>query len=210
MGTLEPTQDLRTALSTFVKTIQAASPDAQISLTECGGAAVTTVKFTTDTARLEAGINRLVPAHQSNAVVLEALMDASKQIADEPAPRRAIVTISFNSSEGSANTPQKVAEAVHRSGATLWAISIQGTIQDGIAGSAPNREQVLNELPRVSGGLHLTAVSTTSLESMLKGVANNLLSQYTVTFVRPGTAPIKTIRAETTGGASVLLSPWMR
>ena len=63
---------------------------------------------------------------------------------------------------------------------------------------------------RTSGGMRLTVVEATGLESMLKSVANSLLSQYTVTFVRPGNATVKSTQMETRKGGKVLLTPWMR
>ena len=41
-------------------------------------------------------------------------------------------------------------------------------------------------------------------------VANSLTSQYTITFVRPGGGNPKTTKIETSKGAKVLLTPWMR
>lgn len=205
IGQEPPTQYLRAALSTFVKTIHAASPEAQIALVEFAGAAVTTVDFSTKTAELDKTIQKLFPSMQSTAVLLEAVVDASRKLKVKPAPRRAIVAVTLNSTESSQILPKKVAEEVRLAGATFWAISIRGT-----GGSAPTRESVLNEVTLGSGGLHVTAVGASALESMLKGVANNLLSQYSVTFARPGTSPLKNVKAETTKGAKVLITPWVR
>ena len=76
--------------------------------------------------------------------------------------------------------------------------------------SASNREEVLNVVTRASGGQRLTAVEATGLEPMLKGVANSLLSQYTVTFVRSGNAEVKLTQMETSKGGKVLMTPWMK
>lgn len=201
------TQELRTALAAFVKTIQAASPDAQISIMEFGGAAVPTVPFTASYADLEKGILRLVPNQRAGAVLLEALVDTGKSLSDKPTPRRAIVSIDFDPQETSAVPPKKVAEEVHKSGATVWAISIQ---QSTAAAAAPMREAVLKDTTQRSGGLRLTAVAPSGLPSMLQSVANSLLSQYTLSFMRPGSAPVKSTKAETTRGPKVLTTPWLR
>ena len=99
----------------------------------------------------------------------------------------------------------QAAENIHKSGATVWKISIRGT-----SASSSNREEVLNVVTRASGGMRLTAVEATGLESMLKSVANSLLSQYTVTFTRPANAEVKSTQMETKKGGKVLLTPWMR
>ena len=46
IGRNAPTQELRAALNTFVKTIQGASPESQIGIWECAGAGVRTEKPT--------------------------------------------------------------------------------------------------------------------------------------------------------------------
>jgi hypothetical protein len=205
MGVTPPTQDLRTAVSAFVTTLQTASPSAQIALGQFAGAAVTSVEFTTETQSLEKGIQRLVPDLTATAVMLEALVDAGKKLADAPAPRRSIVTIDYNSPETSADrTMKQAAESITKAGATLWAVSIRGT------GSVSSfREETLNKVSKASGGTRLYSATSTALASQMKIIAHSLLSQYTVTFASSGGDP-KSISMETKRGAKVQLSPWMR
>jgi hypothetical protein len=206
MGAIPPTQDLRTAAVSFVKTVQAASPSAKISLTEMAGAAVTTVNFTTKFEELEKGINRLVPNEPRAAVLLEALADAGKRLGEQPPPRRAIVSIDFNSLEGSAERSLKAAvDAVHNAGATLWPVSVRGSSQ-----TTPLREEALNKMTLANGGMRFQPVDAPGLEPNLKIVANSLNSQYSITFVRTGGGNPKTTKIETSKGAKVLLTPWMR
>ena len=56
----------------------------------------------------------------------------------------------------------------------------------------------------------IARVEATGLEPMLKSVANSLLSQYTVTFMRPGSGDVKSTEMQTSKGGKVLLTPWMR
>jgi hypothetical protein len=206
MGLQYPTQDVRTAVAAFIKTVHARSPDAKISIADFGGAAVTRVGFTSTPAELDAVIGKIYPNHQSQAVMLEAVADAGKRLGEQPAPRRAIVSLDFNSSEGSADRSMKAAvEATHKSGVTLWPISIRGT-----ALSPPNREDVLNRITQANGGLRLTPIDASGLQPALQTIANTLASQYSVTFVRPSGGSPKTTKFETTRGAKVLRTPWMR
>jgi hypothetical protein len=209
MGMIPPTQDLRTAVTTFIKTIQAASPAAKISITELAGAAVPLVEFTTKFEDLEKAIGRLVPNEPRAAVLLEGLVDASKRLGEQPPPRRAIVSIDFNSQEGSAERTMKPAvEGVHKAGATLWAVSVRGSATGPNA--TPIREEVLNKVTQANGGMRLQPVDAPGLEPNLKIVANSLTSQYTVTFVRPDGSNPKVTKIETSKGGKVLLTPWMR
>ena len=206
MGVQYPTQDVRNAVAAFVKTVHARNPDAKISIADFGGAAVTRVSFTTKPAELEAVIGKIYPNHQSQAVMLEALVDAAKRLGEQPAPRRAIVSVDFNSSEGSADRFMKTAiEATHKSGATLWPVSVRGTTL-----SPPNREDVLNRITQANGGLRLTPVEASGLQPALQTFANSLASQYSVTFVRMGGDTPNKTTFETTRGAKVLRTPWMR
>lgn len=206
LGAMPPTQDLRKAAGTFVQTVLAASPNAQIALGELAGAAVITVDFTNKPADLEKAIERLYPNHQGMAVLLEGLVDAGKKLAGRPAPRRAIVTVDLHSPEGSAEKTMKEAVAsVHDCGATLWAVTARGNAPDD-----PNREDVLNRLTKANGGMRFNSVDASGLEGLLKKVAASLSSQYIVTFTRPGDGPVKATTFETVGGPKVLLTPFMR
>jgi VWFA-related protein len=213
MGTDAPTQELRAGLLAFVKTIQGASPESQIGMWEFAGAAVQTVKFTPKTDDLTKKIQRMFPTRQSGGVLLEALVDASKEMGKKAGHRRVIVSISFNSPEVSAIEPKLVAEAIGKAGVSLWAVSIQSNASASVSsqGSTPTREVILDNMTARTGGRRLTGVSATALEAQLKGIADALLSQYEVTYVRPDGAPnSERIEPISRRGAKVLMTPWMR
>jgi hypothetical protein len=204
-GVTPPVQDLRNALNAFVKAVQSQNAGAKIALSEFAGAATPRVPFGAKPGDLDAAIGRLYPNAQGQAVLLEALVDAGKQLGSQPPPRRAIVSVDFNSAEGSAERTMKNAiEEVHKAGATLWSVSIRGSVV-----TTPSREEVLNKIVQANGGLRLMPVDVSGLDPNLKIVANSLASQYTVSFVRPGGNP-KVTKFETTRGAKVQQTPWMR
>ena len=208
MGVTHPTLDLRTAVTTFVRTVLTGNPNAQIALAEFAGASVTMVDFTSNNWDLDKGIARLAPNPQSIAVLLEALVDAGKKLAARPAPRRAIVTVDFYSREGSAERTMKDAvTSIHDSGATLWPVTVRGTTSSR---ADPNREDVLNKVSKANGGMRFSSIDASALEGNLKIVGASLTSQYVVTFSRPGDGAAKNVTFETAGGQKVLLSPFMR
>jgi len=134
------------------------------------------------------------------------MLDSARKLEARPAPRRAMVTIDFSSSDGSADrTVQQAADALTNSGATLWAVSVRGT-----APTSANREEVLNKMTKATGGKRFSSVESSGLEGMLKNVAASLTSQYVVTFTRPGDATAKSTTFETVDGKKVLLTPFMR
>jgi hypothetical protein len=204
-GVLAPTQDFRRGLSAFVSTIKQGSPDAEIAILDYAGATVTALDFTSEAPTLHRFIERLFPIRQADAVLIEAVVEGATKLGDKPSPRRAIVAVDFNWRDASAVTAMQQAEQiVHRAGATVWTVSVRGS------GSSSNREAVLNAVTQSSGGRRLMIVEPTGLESMLKSVANSLLSQYTVTFARPVNATVKSMQVETAKGGKVLMTPWMR
>lgn len=206
MGAARSVQDLRNGAAAFVKTIHAVNPDAQIALVPFAGAAVTAVDFTNKADALESAISRLYPDQQSIAVLLEAMLDAAKKLEARPAPRRALVTIDFNSPEGSPDRMvQQAADAITNSGATLWAVSVRGT-----SPTSANREEILNKMTKASGGKRFSSIDSTGLEALLKNVAASLTSQYLVTFARPSDGAMKPTTFETVGGPKVQLTPFMR
>lgn len=219
MGAASPVRDLRVGLEAFVTTIHGASPESRIALFELAGAAVRTVNFTTKTADLTRSIRRLFPSQRTGAVLLEGIVDAAKDLGEAPTPRRAIVTLTFASPEASQVQPRTVAQAAEKSGAAVWAISIQGTQDAATATSGtqgadplgPVREVILENLPPATGGERLTALTATALEPLLKRVAHALLSQYVVTYTRPdGAAAPRAVQPAARGAAKVLMSPMIR
>jgi hypothetical protein len=205
-GRQYPVQDLRKAVSNFVKIVTTGQPDTQIAIMTVAGAATTPLDFTTKVDDIDKAVQRLYPDQQGSAVMLEALTTISGKFGEKQTPRRAIVAVDFNSPEGSSSSSmKKVAEDVRKAGATLWSVSVRGTGE-----SAATREDIFNAVSQASGGLRLSAVESTGLDSMLSKVANSITAQYSVTFARPDTSPAKGVRMDTTRGAKILLTPWMR
>lgn len=202
---LAPTQDLRRGLTAFVQTIKATAPNAQFMIMEFAGAPATILEFTDSATEVDRSIQRLFPNRQADAVMIDAMVEASKKMSDRPTPRRAIVTIDFGWRDSSDQRTIRDAENIRRAGTTAWTVSVRST-----RSSSSRREEVLDFVTRSSGGMRFTVVEATGLESMLKTVANSLLSQYMVTFARPGTDSVKSIEMQTRRGGKVLLTPWMR
>jgi hypothetical protein len=139
-------------------------------------------------------------------LILEALEAAAKKLAARPAPRRALVSVDFNSPEGSTDRMvQQSADSITKSGATFWAISVRGTGQTNA-----NREEVLDKMTKSNGGRRFSSIDGTGLEANLRKVAASLTSQYLVTFTSPSDSPARATTFETTGGPKVLQTPFMR
>ena len=190
-GSTELIRDIRTSLIAFVRQIAAASPESQLSIMEFGQAAVTITNFTSKTADLEKGINRLFPKPDASSVLLEALVEASKQLGKRQSPRRAIVVLNIEpSEEQSTEQPQKIVEELKKSGAQLWAVSLQkGSLRN------PARDLVLDVLTKNTGGRREFIVGQSAIENVLKSYADMMTSQYEVSYKRPaGTTNVQTVQ----------------
>ena len=209
-GAPSTASEMRAGVGAFISTMLAANAATQIGLMEFAGAAVMTVKYTSDAEALDKAARRLFPSQRSNAVLLEALVDVSKSIRKLPG-RRAIVSLDFSSQESSETPVQTVANEIRQSGATFWAVSIQAA--GGAAGNTDQRDTnnardlILSRIPEASGGMRLTAVSNTTVETLMKRVAACLTSQYVVTYTRPDGPPAKVVQATATRGEKVVFAP---
>lgn len=205
MGMIPPVRDMRLALGNFVAAIRAANPGAQISLVEVSGAPVPTVRFDAAEGALDAAVQKLSPGQNGDAVMLEGIAEAARDLKDRPTIRRAIVSIDFGSPDTSGESANRAAiDGVLDAQVSLFAVSIRMPRQ-----VTSRRESGLTAAVDVSGGTRLTAVSATGLDAQLKTIAATLSSQYLVTFMRPG-GVIKKLSIETTRGQKALVGALLR
>lgn len=199
-------RELRTALSTFVAAVRATSPGARIQLVEVAAGAVTAASFDATPEDLDAAVQRIFPAHPSDAVFLEAIGSAARVMTPMPTPRRAIVTVDFNSSESlNEGTMKRMTADLSASGATVWSVSVRLP-----RSSMSRREDALNRITKNTGGLRIVANASSGLEALLKQIADSLASQYLVDFTRPDASPMKPLQMETTRGVKIHVSPMSR
>lgn len=173
--------DLRMALDGFVKTIRAAEPSAQIGLYTFAGQAIPVVKLNAPAADLEKAISQLFLVQEPTGPLLEALEDASHDLAERPAPRRAIVSIDFATAESTPDTAVPgVDKAVYQVAPTVWAVSVAAA-----TAQSRKRDLVLSAVTHRTGGERISIINSSGLPNQLKMIANSLLSQYTIQFPRP-------------------------
>ncbi len=184
-GASEVIRDIRTSLTAFVKHVAAAAPATQIALMEFGQASIPVVNFTSNVADVEKGINKLFPKPDAASVLLEAMMEANKQLERRPSPRRAMVILNIEpGDEQSTQQPNAIIEGFRKSGASLWAVSLQrGELRN------PARDIVLAKLTQVTGGRREFIVGQSAIENWLKTFGDALTSQYEITYRRPDNKP---------------------
>lgn len=180
-GAEEFVSNIREAFTGFATQVLAKSPASKLALWEFGQAAVRIQDFTNDLAKLTEQTRRIFPKPNASSVLLEAVNDASNELANTPSPRRAIVILNLEPSEElSRQEPKKLDDALKRSHTQIWAVSLQkGTLKN------PQRDIVLNTLVRNAGGTREYIVAGTAVPMQLARIADALTSQYEITYERP-------------------------
>jgi VWFA-related protein len=171
--------NIRAGLKAFIQDVLAASPRSEISLWEFGLTARRIRDFTSDAAALEKDAARLVPRSQAGSALLDAVHDTSEALAKSPGPRRVIVVLNFEpNDEQSRQQPKKINDALIRSRAQLWSVTVQ-------TGSARQLDFLLTPLARNAGGRREFILSDSAIEPHLRRYAAALTAQYEVTYQRP-------------------------
>jgi hypothetical protein len=175
--------DLRRSLTAFVQTLRAGGGEAAISLVGFGGTSQMLVDFGKPPADLDRAVSRVFADSVSSSVLLETLLDSAKTLSKRPSPRRAIVSVNYDSApEGGNLAPQVPADAVLAARASYWAVTYRDAQSSG---NVPRRDVLLTNLTVQSGGVHVRVNTAMAIEPNLKRIAEVLLAQYAVTYTRP-------------------------
>jgi len=182
-------RDIRVSVGSFVKDMTAGSPETEMQIMEFGQAAVPITKMTSNPADLEKGVSRLFPKPNAASVLLEAIIDASKELAKTKTPRRIMVALNIEpGDEQSSPNVQKLHDELVKARAGIWSVSLQvGTNKNAMRGL------VLDRLTGNTGGRREFIQSQSALEMVMKNFADNLLQQYEVTYKRAAGAKPRTV-----------------
>jgi VWFA-related protein len=176
----QATQPLREGLTAFVTKLKGR---AEIGLVTVGERATSLVPYTTDTAALEKGINRIFPRAGAGAYLLDGIMDVSRGLERRRAVRPVIVAITFEGVEYSNLHYQEVLKALDASGAALHVLAV-GSPSPSMADEIRNRNMVIAEGTERTGGRRDQVLTHSFLAEVLPRVAAELLDQYVVTYSR--------------------------
>jgi hypothetical protein len=146
-----------------------------------------------------AGVQRLVwRAGPSGGLIISAIGDTAEELRRREVQRPAIVVVTFEGEEFRSHKPAApILTALERSRATLHVVAVgtptmrrmnRALVESGDAQGdewvvdQANRNAVLGDGPRQSGGRRHELTAATGLTKALNEVANDLLNQYTVTY----------------------------
>lgn len=221
--------DLRGALQGFADALFAGSAPVNMSVMDVGQADVMVATNKKAAADVDKVLVKTFAERAGSSVILEGLVDASKQLAKSPSARRAIVIVNMDGVPEYSTTPgQKVIQAIVASGASVWAVTYQntatktlqgntggagsgatngGTNQGGV-GTGNNgqvRDVLLQNIPGGTGGQRQLILVPSALPEALTKVAGALVGQYAVTYARTDGPMPKTVQmGETKPGVTIL------
>jgi hypothetical protein len=208
--------ELRDGVRAFAHTIQAGNPGATFSITNVAAAAVMVAQNKSTPEDVDKILTKIYPDQTEPTVFLEGIVDASKKLAKSQSPRRAIVIVNLEGvPEISSMKVPEVLQALLPSGASLWAVSYSNDVTKrliaastkggiGSANTGQNRDVILENAPRGTGGFRMNVEVPTALEGALTKMAGAILGQYEITYTRPeGPTPKQLQMGQTRNGVTI-------
>jgi VWFA-related protein len=172
---------IRDGLRRFVAKM---TPDNQIALVALADRPTIFVDYTSDRARLEAGIGRLFSMSRSGMTLLDAIVEVARGLERRETPRAVIVPIVTDGVEFTNKYHRDVTAALREAQASLHAIGI-GQFAATLEDAERERLFVLDLGTRETGGQRVTLLSPMGLQTALDKLARELSMQYKVVYGRP-------------------------
>ena len=177
--------DIRNALTGFVTALGDIGPVSLISMAE---RPTLVTDYTTTTATVMAGIQRLFARPGSGVTLLDAVLETSRGIQTREGERAAIVILSAGGIEQSAVHYTRALELLTASGATLHAVVLSPPSgRAGFDDAARQRDMLLDRGVHATGGVRRDVLASMAFGPALADLARSLTHQFRVVYARPQT-----------------------
>ena len=176
--------DIREGLKAFAKRLAGRNP---MAVTVFGERPSIFTDYTLDPASVEKGIERLFPVAGSGSYLIQAVDDVSKGLAKRDFERAVILAITAGGPEFTDRSYDEFVPRLRDSGATFYAMVISPTPPNLADYGQRNREMFVDAATRATGGNRFALLSSLALASALNRLADELTSQYRITYGRPET-----------------------
>jgi hypothetical protein len=177
---------VRNGLFEFMKRLQ---PVAETAFIAIGLRNTTIVDYTTDLNAIVAGINGLSLNPPPSSNVAEGILDIGKAMEREHAPRPVIVVVAVSGGQSGGASANEVLNQLRQSGASMHVVTIASNegMADPLGSLADrsNREQVLGDGAKQSGGRRIEVTATVAVPKGLHQIASDLSSQYMIQYALP-------------------------
>jgi von Willebrand factor type A domain len=175
---------MRTALPGFIKTLTTGEVKNEVAIIAIGERPTVFTNYTFSQVELKKGVDRLWSVQGSGAYLLDGILEVCDGFKKRKVDRPVIVAILSEGPELSNRQHDQVVEALRANGAAFHAITM-GRPSSSLSDEARNRNLVLDEGPRQTGGRREELLTSMALEGKLTQLADELTHQYKVTYARP-------------------------
>jgi hypothetical protein len=180
-------QDIRRALPGFLDVIMRPTASGQpneIAILGLAERPTLFADYTFDRGRLDKAIG-LVWERQAGSYLLDATIEVTRGFKKREAARPVIVAIATDGPELSSRHFTQVLDPLRDTGTTFHVITLGPPSPDISSDDAHNRDMVVEEGPRMSGGVHERLAAGSALPGRLKQLGEVLTHQYLVTYGHP-------------------------
>ena len=149
------------------------------------------VEFTTNSSVLIDAITNLpLSPPRLSAAVPDAIYEMARQFEKTKPERPVIVLATIEQGQMTEVDPESILSQVAKSKAQFWTVSIEPARSQPTGKAASlrdfaGRSQIIGDGPHQSGGRRIPILTLPAFETGLKQVANDLSSQYLITYVLP-------------------------
>jgi VWFA-related protein len=137
------------------------------------------VDFTTEVSDAEAALKRVAP--QGGNTVLDALVEASRDLKKREGQRSAVVAVTTMGVEFSNRPRQAVVEQARGNADTFSSVVYEEGLADSLE-TRLNYEYALDGLAKESGGLHESTLSAMGLEKALAKIGADLRTRWRISY----------------------------
>jgi hypothetical protein len=178
---------IRQALPAFVAALTGTGAGAiknEVAIVAIGERPTILTGYTSNRAALQKGIDRIWSLQGSGAYLLDGIVETCQGFKKRDARRPVIIAITTEGPELSNWQHDQVIDPLRATGAAFYALAI-GPPSSSLSDETRNRDIVLDEGPRATGGRRDELLTGMALTGKLKQLADELLHQYRVTYARP-------------------------
>jgi len=194
---------------------------AEFSLSSVTGQVMKLVDYTGNASTLSEGLGKIAVRAATNdgGQLLSGIYEAAKEIEEKkPAPARPVIlALTVGGEEHSPLPAHHVLDQLRKSGAALYVVSVAASAIRGTAavnnpaellGENMNKNEVIGDGPKQSGGRHDEIVAAPGIVQAVQQLAEELASQYKLTYVLPdGVKPDEKLSVTTRRKGAVLRAP---
>jgi VWFA-related protein len=176
---------VRNGLFEFVKRMQPVSDTALIAI---GIRNKTIVDYSNDLNVFASSIMNLSMNPPKETSVAEGILDIGKSLEKERPARPVVVVVAVSGGQSGGASANEVLNQLRQSGATMSAVTItagESAVGLGQLGESSNREQVLGDGAKQSGGRRIEIPATAAVPKALQQIAGDLNAQYAIEYILP-------------------------